>query len=49
MVCHELGKGLEEVAHWEMKRIIEWVAYFRLKDRLEAKAFEQARRRAGNR
>jgi len=46
LVCYELGKTVEEVAQWRLEDLYKWVAFFRLKNKAESKAYEEARRKA---
>lgn len=47
LVCFELKKTEAEVKDWTIEDIIRWVAFLRLKNEAEAKAIEEAKRRAG--
>lgn len=47
LVCYELGKTEEEVRQWTLVDLYRWVAFFRLKNEAEKKAYEDARRNAG--
>lgn len=49
MVCYELGKTEEEVGQWKIEDVVRWIAFFKLKNEAEAKAIEEAKRRANMR
>lgn len=45
MVCYELGKTESEVASWVPDDLFRWVAFFRLKNKAEKKAIDEARKK----
>jgi cell division protein ZapA (FtsZ GTPase activity inhibitor) len=45
LVCYELGKTEEEITNWGPHNVIRWAAFFRLKNKMEAKAIEEAKKK----
>lgn len=46
-ICHELGKTENDISTWTPEDVYRWAGYFRLKNEMEAKAYEKARRQNG--
>jgi hypothetical protein len=44
-VALELGKDEDEIGHWQLSKLLRWMAFFRIRDEEQAKAIEKARRR----
>lgn len=42
-VCLKLGKAEEEVAQWNFRKIVRWMGFFDLQDRLEEEALKRAK------
>lgn len=48
VVAKELGKGLDEIAHWEASELFEWVAFLNLQAKAERDALQNAQNKPGS-